>query len=783
MINQFTNRHYYVMIALDILAFAASLLLAYTTRFEFPLSPGQWTEFLSILPWVITLKSVIFLLLGAYRGLWRYTSLEDGVRLFKASVLSLMAIIALLTSVAQFQDYSRYVYIADSIFTCSLCLGLRLAVRFYYSAKRHAIQRRVPEESGGRTRLLIVGAGDAAEKITREIGDTGTHYVVVCCVDDDRTMRGGLLHGVPICGPIDHLPAHITRYQAAEVLIAIPRLPGDRVLRIVEMCKQSGVRCRTLPPFSAIIDGQVSVKNVRDVAIENLLGRAPVKYNDAIIRTSLEGACVMVTGAGGSIGSEIARQVALFHPRRLILFEIGETPLFEIHRELQTQHPELDVVPIIGDVSDEKVVNRVFTTYLPQIVFHAAAYKHVPLMEAHPDEAVLNNVRGTRLLAAAARRVKTERFVLISTDKAVRPCNVMGATKRLCELMIEAMYGTDTQFVAVRFGNVLGSNGSVVTIFQKQIAAREPITVTDPTITRYFMTIPEAVHLVLRCGAMQESQGVLVLDMGSPVRIIDLARNMIRLSGLREGQDLDIVITGLRPGEKLHEELVTYGEGLFKTAVEGVNILRQSLPPISPTMLSALVRRLEQVASSRDIETTRSLLMRVVTLDQEARERNLLKDAEAAVVPGLPSGRPDDRKALPPSTLKALVIDEDAGYRTLLVGMLSKKGFCADTAESKQAALARLACEPCDYDLVLCNFNLPDGTGLELRADQPAATRSIPFVLMIDFADPRVNDILKTDAQCPILIKPFSLAQLMTAIPRGNVRRAAAPTLTGDAER
>jgi FlaA1/EpsC-like NDP-sugar epimerase len=755
------------MISADAMAFTVSLLLAYAIRFELPLDREQWVSLSSILPWIVTLKSAVFLLMGSYRGLWRYTSLQDGWKLVKASLLSFAIIMAMLMAIRHLKTYSPYLFIADAIFTGALCVGIRLSVRFYYHTKRHAYLKKFEGKQEGRTRLLIVGAGDAAEKIVREIMDTDTQYTVVCCVDDDRAKRGGLLHGVPICGPTDHLNDYITRYQPAEVLIAISSLPGDRVLAILEQCKQCGVRCRTLPSFSAIISGQVSVKSVRDVAIENLLGRAPVKYNDSSIRTSLEGLCVMVTGAGGSIGSELSRQIAWFRPQRLVLFEIGETPLFEIHRELQAQHPHLDIVPIIGDVSDEKVVNRVFGTYMPQLIYHAAAYKHVPLMEAHPDEAVLNNVRGTRLLAAAARRVKAHRFVQISTDKAVRPCNVMGATKRLCELIIESMTGGDTRFMAVRFGNVLGSNGSVVTIFQKQLAARLPITLTDPEITRYFMTIPEAVHLVLRCGAIQENQCVLVLDMGTPIRIIDLARNMIRLSGLREGRDIDIVITGLRPGEKLHEELVTYGEGLYKTTVDGVNMLRQSVPPISPIMLTALVRRLEQVALSRDIEATRSLLMRIVTLDQEARERNIPKgEDEEKTQKSAPVRSLDGQTKLTP--LKALVIDEDPGYMRLVVGMLSKRGFGADTAESKQEALKKLISNPYDYDLVLCNYRLADGAGTEILAELPETARGIPFLMMIDFADPHLNSIRRSEFQYPLLVKPFSLGQLMTAIPRGN---------------
>jgi FlaA1/EpsC-like NDP-sugar epimerase/DNA-binding response OmpR family regulator len=726
--------------------------------------------FASSLTWVVTVKAVTFILMGAYRGLWRYTSLDDAWRLLKASVFATLVIIVGLTYFNRFVNYPRTVFIADCVFTCFLCGGIRASIRLYYTARRHAAHINDPDLPQRHIRLLIIGAGDAAETIVREVqDDTASRYDIVCCLDDDRSKQGSALHGVPIRGPIDRVPEFVSRYVVAEVLIAVPSLPGDRVLHILELCKQSGVSCRTLPALSSIIDGRVSVKNVRDVAVEDLLGRLPVKSDDTAVEAALQDACVMVTGAGGSIGAEIARQIARHHPRRLVLFEIGESPLFEIHRELHDLHPSLDIVPVIGDIRQEEVVNRAFDLYRPQMVYHAAAYKHVPLMEAHPDEAVLNNVRGTRHVAEAARRVKTRRFVTISSDKAVRPTNIMGATKRLCELLVEAMNGDTTDFVAVRFGNVLGSNGSVIPIFQKQIAARGPITVTDPEMTRFFMTIPEAVHLVLRCSVMEEKHGLYVLEMGTPVRIMDLARNMIRLSGLREGLDIAIAITGLRPGEKLHEELITYGEGLQKTAVEKVNILEQTMLPIAPTVFLAIARHLEQVALSHDIVRTRTMLMQIIALDQDVHEHKghgasdaVLQDIQRrwADVASLGADAGEVRLR----GKRMLLVDDERFMRNTLGPALSRLGYLVDLAETKQEALARLAINGTGYDLVLCDLYLPDGTGMEILSEYRKLKSRNPFILMTAYDSPQLDDILGSGTEPPLLFKPFRIQDLMTII-------------------
>ena len=782
MTKQFSNRNLYLMMALDVIAFSASLWLAYVSRFAFAMDHTVWRDYFSVLPWVITVKMLTFFLMGSYHGLWRYTSLHDAWQLLKGSSLATLLIIAGLTFFNHFEGYPRSVFVIDCIFTCFLCGGLRVAIRLYFSHRRQI----TTDPRGPRSRLLLVGAGEAANKIIREIeGDAASPYKVVCCMDDERSKQGRALQGVPICGPIDRLPEFVARYRANEVMIAIPSLPWTRMLQIVDSCKQVGIRCRTVPALSSIIDGRVSVKDVHDVAVEDLLGRDPVSGDDVAVQSSLKGLCVMVTGAGGSIGSEIARQIARHAPRRLVLFEIGESPLFEIHRELHDLYPTLDIVPIIGDIRQEEVVTRAFDIHRPQMVFHAAAYKHVPLMEAHPDEAVLNNVRGTRYLAEAARRVKTRRFVMISSDKAVRPANIMGATKRLCELLVDAMNGGDTEFVAVRFGNVLGSNGSVIPIFQKQIAKHGPITVTDAEMTRFFMTIPEAVHLVLRCGAMHEQRELYVLEMGTPVRIMDLARSMIRLSGLREGLDISIAITGLRPGEKLHEELIAYGEGLRKTDVDKVNILEQSMLPIAPTVFLAIVRRLEQVALSHHTENTRNILMQIIALDQEVHE-NMGHGASEAVLHQIQqrwAEGPDtcDPEGTPARPLKRmLLVDDEPFIRNTLGPALSRLGYLVDLAETKCDALARLTATGSNYDVVLCDLYLPDGTGMEILSEHRKGESNTPFILMTAYDSPRLDDILGCGNEPPLLFKPFRMQDLMNIIkseiyPEANLIRSTSP--------
>jgi FlaA1/EpsC-like NDP-sugar epimerase len=437
--------------------------------------------------------------------------------------------------------------------------GVRLSTRI-----RALRPRREPaiERSETPSRVLVAGAGDAGELLVADVQRRyASRYEVVGFVDDDGRKLGGHIHGVRVLGQIADLPRVVAEQQATQILIAIPTANGAQMRRIVGLCKQTGAKFKTIPGLADLVDGEVGVSQLRPVAIEDLLGRDPVEQDMELISREMKGRAVLVTGAGGSIGSELCRQLARFEPSVIVLVERAENALFHVHRELAARFPNVRFEPCVADIAEARRMETVFAAHRPSVVFHAAAHKHVPMMEWNPIEAVTNNVFGTRALADLADRHGVERFVMISTDKAVNPTSVMGASKRVAEMYVQALsQRSKTRFVTVRFGNVLGSNGSVIPIFQEQIAKGGPVTVTHPDMRRYFMTIPEASQLVLQAGSMGNGGEIFFLDMGEPVRIADLARDLITLSGLRPGVDVEIRFTGLRPGEKLFEELSVTAE-------------------------------------------------------------------------------------------------------------------------------------------------------------------------------------------------------------------------------
>ena len=430
------------------------------------------------------------------------------------------------------------------------------------------MKRRTAGRNGANTNVMIIGAGAAANSIMKEI--EASQYIslsVKCFIDDNPGCHGKFLRGVPIVGGRDKIMDAVGQYAIDEIIIAIPSAVTKERKDILEICKETGCKLRTLPGMYQLINGEVSVSKLKDVEIEDLLGREPIKINIDEIIGYVSGKVVMVTGGGGSIGSELCRQIAGHNPKQLIIVDIYENNAYEIQQELIRKYPELNLKVLIASVRNTNRMDKIFETYRPEIVYHAAAHKHVPLMEESPNEAIKNNVFGTYKTAKAADKYGVKKFVLISTDKAVNPTNIMGASKRICEMIIQMMNEkSNTNFVAVRFGNVLGSNGSVIPLFKKQIAERGPVTVTHPDIIRYFMTIPEAVSLVLQAGAYAKGGEIFVLDMGEPMKIVDLAKNLIKLSGYKVGEDIEIKFTGLRPGEKMYEELLMSEEGLKQTA-------------------------------------------------------------------------------------------------------------------------------------------------------------------------------------------------------------------------
>jgi FlaA1/EpsC-like NDP-sugar epimerase len=562
-----------VVVALHLVLVPVGYFIAFALRFEVPI-PEQYLDlFLRTVPILLTARLLSFAVFGLYRGWWRHVGMKDLVALVQAVSVSTVGLLALLFFTQQLNGFPRSVLILDWIVALLLFGGARFCVR--------AIRERRSGVNGVDRRgtpALIIGAGGAAERLLRQVWQGGTGLRPLGMVDDDRHKHGMRLHSVPILGSSDDLPRLARQHGAQLVVIAIPSASRETMKRLVDICMQTGVEFKIVPPLQELLDGRARVSQLRKVEVEDLLGRDAIDLDLEIVRRDLEGKVVLVTGAAGSIGSELVRQIATFHPAKLVLLEQAESPLYFIDLEIRRNNPGLEVVAIVADVADQARLDSVFARHRPDCVFHAAAYKHVPLMESNVVEAVRNNVFGTLYVGECAARHGSGKFVLISTDKAVRPSSVMGATKRVAERIVLgalAKAATSTDFRAVRFGNVLGSDGSVIPLFRKQLARGGPLTVTHPDVTRYFMTIPEAVQLVLQASAVPEAAGrISMLEMGEPVRIVELAENLIRLSGLEPYKDVPIVFNGLRPGEKLYEELMSEVEATVPTAIEKVRVVQ-----------------------------------------------------------------------------------------------------------------------------------------------------------------------------------------------------------------
>jgi FlaA1/EpsC-like NDP-sugar epimerase len=573
--SQLKNPKFYVMIFSDAALFVLALWAAYLFRFEFVI-PQYHAEYLrQFLIWVVPLKIVIFFVFDIYRGMWRYTSVRDFWKLAQACIVSMLCVMAIALYAYRLEGFSQAVLILDGGLTFLLAGGLRMAIRSYFMSWDHAQKSDVSLKPKHRRRVVIIGAGAAGEKILREILDNyQLHYDVLGFVDDDDSKLGRTIHGVPVLGSVEKLPRIVEKENIEEVLIAIPSAGGEQMRRVVDICKGCNVFYKTLPGIGEIIDGRVSVKVLRDVRYEDLLGRSPVQLDITGITDYISDRVILITGCGGSIGSELCRQVIRFQPRALILLDASEANLYFIQMELQHESRYDNFHAVLGQVQDMPLMESIFRKFHPQVVFHAAAYKHVPILEKNPWKAVDNNILGSQVVMELALEHNVERFVLVSTDKAVRPTNVMGASKRVTELLLQRLQGNSTRFMAVRFGNVVGSSGSVIPLFRRQIEQGGPVTVTHPEVNRYFMTIPEASQLIIQAGAMGEGGEIFVLEMGTPVRILDMARDLIRLSGKEPDKDIKIVFTGLREGEKLYEELITVGEDITPTRHEKILVLR-----------------------------------------------------------------------------------------------------------------------------------------------------------------------------------------------------------------
>jgi FlaA1/EpsC-like NDP-sugar epimerase len=558
------------LIVLDILLINIASLLSLLMLENFNWAQMMGRRYMSIFAnySLITafLTILIFIPFKLYNSLWQYASVDEMMHIVLAG-----ALVSLLKFAYNYFFSSVTFPFSYPLISGILTIAFIGVSRISYRLIRSRIR---PIRTPTQVRTLLIGGGNAGDMVLREFQtsiQSSNH--VVCIVDDDFSKRGSYLRGVKIVGNRNDIPAIVNKYGIEEIVLAIPTASANDKRSIIQICQKTNCRLKTLPGIFQLANGEVSMEKMRDVDVLDLLGRDSVKVDMTGISAYIKGKTVLVTGGGGSIGSELCRQIAKYAPKRLIIFDIYENNAYDIQQELQRGDPNLNLTTLIGSVRDRDRVEMVFSEYHPDIVFHAAAHKHVPLMENSPNEAVKNNVFGTLNVAEAADRFHAERFVLISTDKAVNPTNIMGASKRICEMIVQTMSArSETVFVAVRFGNVLGSNGSVIPLFKKQIAEGGPVTVTHKDIIRYFMTIPEAVSLVLQAGAFAKEGEIFVLDMGEPVRIDDLARNMIRLSGFEPDVDIAIKYTGLRPGEKLYEEMLMKEEGLRTTENELIHI-------------------------------------------------------------------------------------------------------------------------------------------------------------------------------------------------------------------
>jgi FlaA1/EpsC-like NDP-sugar epimerase len=578
--------------AVHALMFALSGVSAFLLRLEFSIDPRYTVHVLWAVGIWVTVKSIVFHK-ARLNQIWSsHTSVSDVIGISVGNCIG-SVVSGLLIAIVSPPGFPRSVYLIDFLICLLGTVGLRVVYRIAHEKTRstngdHEIKR-----------AFIYGAGDAGVMLLREIrSNPASRYEICGFLDDNPRKIGMLVHRVPVVGQGCQLPVLARTHNVHEVVIAIPSASGPQVARMLQSCHDAGVSCKTMPSLSDWVEGAGAAGQIRDVAVEDLLGRSPVHLDQEQIREKLQNRVVMVTGAAGSIGSELCRQIARFRPKAIIGFEIAETPAFFLEDEMRSTFPNIGFYPEIGSIQNLQRLREVMRLHQPSVVYHAAAYKHVPLMEKHVTEAVENNVFGTWNVATAAAEIGVEEFVMISSDKAVHPTSVMGTTKRIAEMLIWSLQNTGTKYVSVRFGNVLGSNGSVVPIFKKQIAAGGPVTVTHPDMQRYFMTIPEAAQLVLQASTMGNGNEIFVLDMGQPVKIVDLARNLILLSGLRPDEDIKIHFSGSRPGEKLYEEINSLNEDTIDTYHEKIKIFMGNGVPHD---FSERLQNLRRLCESRDI--------------------------------------------------------------------------------------------------------------------------------------------------------------------------------------
>ena len=598
------SRHRIPELLSDIILIAGAFVLAFLLRFDFGIPPDQFELLRTFILPIVGVKLIIFYFSGLYRRMWRYASVRDFSLVIWASLLGSLAVVVIVFFIYR-AAFPRSVVALDGFFTAALVGGVRFAQRGIREF-RFASLRKEPAKP-----ILIVGAGDTGANILHEmLNRPELAYQPVGLIDDAPGKQGLRIHGVKVLGTRKQLRKLIIKHQVEEVIISMPTASREVTRDILLQCRQAGVKCKTLPGVYQLIDGTVSVAQIREIGVEDILGREPVKVDLKKAASYISGKSVLVTGAGGSIGTELCRQVSRLQPSSLIMLDQSESNLFEIEQEFLTRGRFSSAIPVVADITNHARMKAIFSQYQPSVVFHAAAYKHVPLMETNPVEAIENNLFGTRTIAETAIQSGAERFVLISTDKAVAPISVMGISKALAEKLVQAMASDgSTKFMTVRFGNVLDSSGSVVPTFRQQIAHQGPVTVTHPEMTRYFMTIPEAMQLVIQAGAMGRGGEIFVLDMGEQISILELAKNMITLSGFEPEKDISIIFSGIRPGEKLHEKLFWDTEEALPTEHEKILMAKSSSLDI--VRFKKDLRQLEEAVSTGDLKKIQNSLSRM----------------------------------------------------------------------------------------------------------------------------------------------------------------------------
>ena len=611
--NIIEKRRNYLIVLYDLIAVVSSLLLAFILRYDFSIPTASIADLGTYLLWALPVKLSVFYFFGLYRGMYRYTSIWDLVNIGKATVIASLIINSVFLIIPLFRVIPPAILFLDFILTTCLVSLVRLSVRMYFSRVVVTVPKRRKEELGI-TRLLLIGAGDTGEKIARDIlSNFSDDYRIIGFLDDNTEKIGSSIHGIPVIDRIATLNKLALDFD--EILITAPNTTGDSLRRIIDLCKTSGKRFKTVPSLNEVMNKDISVESIRDVSYMDLLGREEVQLDINAIEKLIKGKRILISGAGGSIGSELVRQCLEYDPGSLILLDNSEQNLFTIDQEIAFIEKKTLVRSVLANIRDKNLLQNTFQEYRPQVVIHAAAYKHVPMQELHPWSAVSTNVMGTLNLVQLAQKYNTEKFVLVSTDKAVHPVNIMGATKRLAEKVVQSIEKIENSpiFLAVRFGNVIGSSGSVIPIFHNQINRGGPLTITHPEMSRYFMSITEAAQLTLQAGAMGNSTGqIFLLDMGKAVKIKDMAYDLIRLSGLEPEDDIPIIYTGLRPGEKLYEELISKEEKAQSTNHKKIMLVKHKANNMPWQLMQREIQSLMDISLKLDPDAIKRKLQHLI---------------------------------------------------------------------------------------------------------------------------------------------------------------------------